>query len=160
MPTAAPPSDPALLTGLVLLHTAATLTMFGVILVVQLVHYPLFRLVGAATYAAYQSAHMVRITWIVLPAMTVELLTAIGLVAWLPMGLPPWQAWAGLALVGLIWAATGLLQAPLHRTLTAGFDPSAHRRLVTSNWIRTAAWTLRAGLALWMLAPLLRPATP
>lgn len=146
--------------GIVLLHAAATLTLFGVILVIQFVHYPLFRLVGTGTYAAYQSAHMTRITWIVLPAMTVELLTAIALVAWQPLGLPAWQAWTGLGLVLLIWASTGLVQTPLHQALTAGFDPDAHRRLVTTNGIRTVAWTLRAGLVLWMLAPLLRPASP
>jgi len=154
------PPDAALLKGLVLLHAAATLTLFGVILVIQLVHYPLFRLVGTASFAAYQSAHMVRITWIVLPAMLVELLTALALVGWRPFGMTPWQVWTGLGLVGLIWASTGLLQAPIHRSLVNGFDPAAHRRLVMTNWIRTVAWALRAGLALWMLAPLLRPASP
>ena len=133
--------------------------MFGVILVVQLVHYPLFRLVGPSTFEAYQASHMTRITWIVLPAMTIELLTSTALVVWQPLGLPAWQAWTGLALVGLIWASTGLLQAPLHQTLTAGFDPAVHRRLVATNWIRTAAWALRAGLVCWMLVPLIR-ATP
>ena len=141
--------------ALLLVHVAATLTMFGVILVVQVVHYPLFRLVGADTYAAYQAAHMTRITWIVLPAMAVELLTAGALVAWRPAPLPAWQVWAGLALVLFIWATTGLLQVPLHRTLADGFDAKAHARLVQTNWIRTAAWTLRAGLVLWMLAALL-----
>jgi hypothetical protein len=154
------PPDAAMLKGLVLLHAAATLTLFGVILVIQLVHYPLFRLVGTASFAAYQSAHMVRITWIVLPAMLVELLTALALAGWQPFGMPPWQVWTGLGLVGLIWASTGLLQAPIHQSLVSGFDPDAHRRLVMTNWIRTVAWTLRAGLALWMLAPLLRPASP
>jgi hypothetical protein len=148
----------SVLTGILLLHAAATLTMFGVILVVQFVHYPLFRLVGTGSFAAYQSAHMTRITWIVLPAMTAELLTAIALVGWQPLGIPAWQAWTGLGLVLLIWASTGLVQAPIHQSLTAGFDPSAHRRLVATNGVRTGAWTLRAGLVLWMLAPLLRSA--
>lgn len=147
---------PFVLKGILLLHTAATLTMFGVILVMQFVHYPLFRLVGTDTYAAYQSAHMTRITWIVLPAMTAELLTALALVAWTPLGIPAWQTWAGLGLVLFIWASTGFLQAPIHQSLTAGFDPGAHRRLVATNGLRTIAWTLRSALALWMLAPLLR----
>jgi hypothetical protein len=68
---------------LLLVHTAATLTMLGVILVVQLVHYPLFRHVGAASYATYQAEHVRRITWIVAPLMTTELATAGGL-AWAP----------------------------------------------------------------------------
>ena len=106
--------------------------MLGVILVVQLVHYPLFRLVGTDTFATYQTKHIV----------------------WQPPGLAAWQAWSGLALVGVIWASTGLLQVPLHQTLATDFDSAAHRNLVATNWIRTIAWTLRAGLVGWMLMAL------
>lgn len=142
---------------LLLVHVAATLVMLGVILIVQVVHYPLFSKVGAATYAAYQAGHMRLITFIVFPAMVTELATAVVLVWLRPLGLPAWQVWAGLALVGVVWASTALLQIPLHRTLTDGFDAAAHRRLVATNWIRTAAWALRGALVLWMLWPLLRP---
>jgi len=142
------------MTGLTVLHAASTFIMLGVILVVQLVHYPLFRLVGTDTFATYQTKHMRRITWIVLPAMSVELLTAMALVVWQPPGLAAWQAWSGLALVGVIWASTGLLQVPLHQTLATDFDSAAHRNLVATNWIRTIAWTLRAGLVGWMLMAL------
>jgi uncharacterized membrane protein len=137
--------------SILLSHVVSTITMFGVILVVQLVHYPLFAQVGEATYEAYQSEHMRRITWIVLPAMTVELVTAVWLVVDPVAGLPAWQTWTGLALVGVIWAATGLLQVPQHARLTSGFDAAAHRRLLASNWIRTLAWTLRTALVTWML---------
>lgn len=137
---------------LLLVHTAATLAMWGVILMVQLVHYPLFRLVGEKDYAEYQAEHMRRITWIVAPLMTTELVTA-GLLVWIPpAAVPGWPAWVGLALVLFIWATTGLVQVPLHSRLTDGFDAAAHRRLVRTNWLRTAAWTLRAILVVWMLA--------
>ncbi|PQJ34478.1 hypothetical protein BSZ35_07595 [Salinibacter sp. 10B] len=140
---------------LLLVHAAATLTMWGVILVVQLVHYPLFRHVGPTSYETYQSEHMRRITWIVAPVMTTELVTA-GWLAWqVPSGVPTGLAWTGLGLVLFIWATTGLLQVPLHSRLLHGFDAEAHRRLVHSNWLRTGAWTLRAGLALWMLGHVL-----
>jgi hypothetical protein len=138
-----------------LAHVAATLTMFGVILVVQIVHYPLFAQVGAQTYSAYQSGHMARITWIVLPAMGVELVTA-GWLTWHPPpGLPCWMTWTGLGLVAVIWVSTGLVQAPIHARLTRGFNPDLHRRLVATNWLRTAAWAARSALVLWMLARLL-----
>jgi hypothetical protein len=136
---------------LLLANVAATLAMLGVILVVQLVHYPLFRHVGRASYDTYQAEHMRRITWIVAPLMTTELGTAIGL-AWAPPPpVPAWMAWAGLGLVLFIWATTGLVQVPLHRRLTEGFDATTHRRLVRTNWLRTGAWMLRTGLVLWML---------
>jgi hypothetical protein len=136
---------------LLLIHAAATLLMLGVILVVQLVHYPLFRYVRTGQYDAFQAEHMRRITWIVAPAMTLELATAALLVWWPPLSVPVWQVWTGLGLVAFIWTTTGLVQVPLHRTLTDGFDATAHRRLVRSNWLRTGAWTLRVGLVLWMM---------
>lgn len=140
---------------LLLVHVAATLIMLGVILVVQVVHYPLFGHVGAEGYAAYQAEHMRRITVIVLPVMTVELATAVALVCLHPTELPAWMAWTGLVLVGLIWCSTALLQVPLHRTLCDGFDAATHRRLVATNWIRTGCWGARGVLALWMVALLL-----
>jgi len=136
---------------LLLLHVAATLAMLGVILVVQVVHYPLFRQVGADQFGTYHLRHVRRVPWIVGPLMTVEFLTAVGLVWHTPPFLPDWQAWVGLTLVLLIWGTTGAVQVPLHRALADGFDEGVHRRLVRSNWIRTVAWGLRSGLGLWML---------
>ena len=49
-----------------------------------------------------------------------------------------------LGLVVLIWISTAALQAPCHQTLSQGFDAAVDRRLTTTNWIRTAAWTIRA----------------
>ena len=141
--------------ALLLLHLLATLTMFGAILIVQVVHYPLFSGVGVERWAAYEAAHQTRITWVVGPAMLLELGTAVALVWMRPTGLPLWMLWSGLVLVGVIWASTAFVQVPLHNTLMVGFDGDAHARLVGTNWIRTVAWTLRTVLVLWMTALLL-----
>lgn len=141
---------------LVLAHVFATLAMFGVIWVVQLVHYPLFAGVGADGFVAYEAAHKVRITWIVLPAMLLELGTALALVWLRPEAVPGWMVWTGLALVGVVWISTAVVQVPLHTTLSGGFDGDAHARLVATNWIRTVAWSLRAALVLWMASLLMR----
>jgi hypothetical protein len=141
--------------GLVLAHLAATLTMFGVIWVIQLVHYPLMRGVGVDGFVAYEAQHQVRITWIVFPAMAVELVTAFWLVFERPAAWPAWALWIGLALVGVVWLSTAFVQVPLHGRLGEGFDAGAHTRLVATNWIRTAAWTGRAGLAVWLTGRLL-----
>ncbi|MEM9998300.1 MAG: hypothetical protein AAF809_11415 [Bacteroidota bacterium] len=141
--------------ALLLAHLFATLTMFGVIWIVQVVHYPLFAGVGPERFVAYEAGHATRITWIVMPTMFLELGTALALVWTRPDALPAWMVWVGLALVGVVWLSTALIQVPLHSTLAAGFDAEAHARLVSTNWIRTVAWTLRAGLVLWMTALLL-----
>lgn len=134
-----------------LLHVLATLTMLGVIWIVQVVHYPLFAQVGAAGWAAYEAGHQTRITYVVLPAMVLELVTALWLVVDRPAAFPVWAVWAGAAAVGMVWASTAFLQVPLHSALSAGaFDADAHARLVATNWIRTALWSVRAGLVLWL----------
>jgi hypothetical protein len=139
-----------------LAHLGATLALTGLIWTVQLVHYPLFAGVGAEGFSSYEAAHQTRITWLVGPLMLLELAAAVALTAGLgPEGVPGWMAWAGLALLAVIWISTALVQVPLHRALGGGFEAGAHARLVATNWVRTAAWTARAGLALAMTAALL-----
>lgn len=141
-------------TLLLLVHAGATLFMTGLIWFVQIVHYPLFAHVGVAEFARYEQLHSFRTTLVVMPVMLIELAAAAALVA-LPTPAPRWMVFTGAALIAAIWLSTFLLSVPRHTELAAGFLPEAHRQLVLTNWIRTLAWTVRAVLALWMLA---RPA--
>lgn len=130
------------------LHLTATAFMAGLIVFVQIVHYPLMGVVGSDTFTEYERRHTLRTGWVVIPPMLVELATAIGLVVLPPPAETVGLAWAGLALLVVIWASTALLQAPQHRRLLQGFDPRVHRRLVRTNWIRTVAWVARVPIAL------------
>lgn len=131
-------------------NLAPALFLTGLIWTIQIVHYPLFDRVGPTTFPAYESAHTARITPLVGPLMLFELVAAIALVFARPSAIPAWTAWTALALVVLIWASTFLLQVPRHAQLAAGFDPAAHAALLASNWIRTAAWSARSALLLWL----------
>jgi hypothetical protein len=131
-------------------NLAAALFMTGLIWTIQIVHYPLFARVGEAQFAAYQGEHAARITFIVGPVMLLELAAAGALAFARPGGVPAWAAWASFALVGLIWASTVLLQIPRHSKLSTGFNTAAHAALVSTNWIRTWAWTARSALLLWV----------
>jgi len=133
------------------LHLAATLFMTGVIVFVQVVHYPLMAWVGTDGYRRYQDAHMRRTTWVVLPAMALELGTAVGLAITRLGTVDAPLALAGLALLALIWLSTAGLQAPLHGRLASGFHAELHRTLVRSNWIRTVAWGARVPVAFGLL---------
>jgi hypothetical protein len=82
----------------------------------------------------------------------VEAATALLLVFQRPAEVPLWAALVGLALVGMIWGSTALLQVPRHTTLGSGFDRTALSGLVLTNWLRTAAWSVRGALVLWMAA--------
>ncbi|MFK7992464.1 MAG: hypothetical protein AB8I08_40960 [Sandaracinaceae bacterium] len=139
-----------------LTHAVVTVFMTAVIWFVQVVHYPLFARVGPSAFQAYEAAHVRRITWIVMPAMLLELVSATAIVLLGSAHWSPAAACAGLGLLVLIWASTGLVQVPLHRHLEKGLDDTVVARLVKSNWIRTAAWTARAGLVVLALATALR----
>ena len=136
--------------GVVLLHLAATLFMVGVIWFVQVVHYPLLARVGTSGFAFYEQAHTRRTGWVVAPPMLAELVTAVLLLWVRPADVPLWTAGAGLALVVVNWGSTWAIQMPCHDRLTRGFDPAVHRRLVATNWFRTAVWSLRGLLVLGM----------
>lgn len=137
---------------ILLANAAATLLMTGVIWLVQIVHYPLFAGVGAAGFAAYEASHSQRITYIVAPLMLLELFTACLLVLQFPAGHMRGLSIAGLGLVILIWLTTFFLSVPQHQVLSLGFDEAAHRTLVSTNWIRTVAWSLRSGLLMYLLS--------
>ncbi len=136
---------------LLLAHAAATLYMAGLIWFVQVVHYPLMAKVGGEGYRDYQLAHERLTTWAVGPPMLVELACALWLVIAPPPGVAPWLAYTGLALVAGLWLSTAFVQVPCHKKLAGGFDTTAHRQLVQSNRLRTLAWSLRSGIALWMI---------
>lgn len=135
-----------------LLQAATTLPLTGLIWTIQLLHYPLMDGVGGEAFARYHARHTRRMTWLVALLMPAELLASVWIVFALPARITPALAWTGLVLVLLVWAATAALSIPAHARLAQGFDARAHRRLVQTNWIRTVAWSLRAVIALWMLA--------
>lgn len=125
--------------------------MAGLIVFVQVVHYPLMARVGAGTFPAYERAHTTRTGWVVGPPMLLEAASACWLAIYPPSTVLRGAALAGLALLSLIWLSTALLQAPAHGRLGAGFDDGTHRRLVGTNWIRTVAWLARVPVALALL---------
>jgi hypothetical protein len=134
----------------------ASVGMFGVIWMVQLVHYPLMRFVSESQFARFETAHRVRISWVVGPLMLVEGVCVLAFLIAPPAGLPWWLPWAGAAAEAVAIGTTVLISAPLHERLNAHFDPALLNRLIATNWIRTVAWTARAGLAIAMLVTVFR----
>jgi hypothetical protein len=145
-----------LLKLILLLNVAATLYMVGLIWCVQIVHYPLFAHVGKDGFAAYEAAHSSLITLVVGPPMLLELATAGLLLFFRSPAIRLSEAIIGALLVAVIWLSTMFLQVPQHSILSSGFDAAAHQFLVSSNWLRTVAWSLRGGLALWMTAKIMK----
>jgi membrane protease YdiL (CAAX protease family) len=136
---------------ILLANLAATLLMTGTIWTIQLVHYPLFNRVGTEAFRDYAAAHTSAITCLVLPLMAVELLTALGLVAQPLPEVPHVWFWIGLGLVGVAWLMTAFVHVPQHGQLASGFDEVTYQALVTTNWVRTIAWTARSALMLYVV---------
>lgn len=114
--------------------------MTGLIWLIQIVHYPGFAFVDSSKFINFHEFHSRRITWIVLPVMTTELLVGL------------WMVWSFkfssaslLNAFGLlvIWTATAYIGGILHGRLAAGMDLQTIEQMVQWNWVRTIAWSFR-----------------
>jgi len=135
-----------------LAHLFSTLFMTGVIWFAQAVHYPLLGRVGREAFVQYERENTRRTGWVVIPVMAVELITALLLLWRQPAGFPSFCAWLNAGMLAVIWVSTFTLQGPYHNLLVKKFDPAVWRSLVRTNWVRTAAWTARGILLLFVLS--------
>lgn len=140
----------------VVAHLVSTVFLTGLIWTIQIVHYPLFALVGPDRFPAYEAAHSARITAVIALPWAVQGVTTLVLLLAPPAGLPRPLVWAAAVLAAVPVAVTVLASVPAHSVLGDGFEAAAHARLVTTNWLRTAAWTVHSGVAIGMLVVLLR----
>lgn len=134
-----------------LVHFSSCLFMTGLIWLIQLIHYPSFKFINPTHFSEFHRFHSNTITYIVGPIMTIELLSGFYLFFHQKSNLM-----FNLNLLGLllIWAATAFLSVPSHAKLALGFTDTSASFLISTNWIRTAIWSLRSlGLlyGLWEL---------
>ncbi len=125
---------------LLLVHLTATAVLAGLVWVVQLVVYPSFRLVGASpAWPAFHAAHSRAVALAVGPPWAVQgVAVAALLVRDGPSAAPAADRCAGARHRRRHGRRLGPAAHPARATGTT--TPLA-RRLVTTNWLRTAAWT-------------------
>ena len=133
-----------------LLNISSTWFMVGLIWLIQIVHYPLFKFIGNNEFQTYHNGHSVLITPLVGTVMIIELISSILLVVFPPKNVSITIPIIGVILVFIIWASTAFLQIPQHNALLKSYGFEAHNLLVQSNWIRTLAWSMRGLLLLYM----------
>lgn len=133
--------------ALLLGHFACCCFLTGLIWLIQLVHYPSFRFVNASEFSAFHRFHSFYITFIVGPAMGLELLTGILLVQ---KNDTPFLT-LNLGLILGIWIFTFFVSVPLHNRLEKSKSADLIQWLVLSNWPRTILWSLRSGALLLSL---------
>ena len=134
-----------------LLNISSTWFMVGLIWLIQIVHYPLFNLVGKNEFQVYHNGHSVLITPLVGTIMIIELISSILLIVIPPKNVSLTISIIGVILVFIIWASTAFLQIPQHNALANAYDLEAHNILVQTNWIRTIAWSMKGLFLLYML---------
>lgn len=126
--------------------------MVGMIWTIQVVHYPLFLRVTKAEFIGYERSHTRRMGALLAIPAVVEVVTAAALV-WArpdPIGLT--TVLISGTLLAVAWIMTASVQAPIHRRLSVGHDPALIARLISTNWWRTALWSLRGLAAAWILS--------
>lgn len=133
------------------LQLASCFTMTGVILVIQLIHYPCFSQISRSSFTAFHAQHSSVLSLTAGPVMTVELFSAL----WLAQNGNPWLILNVLA-VTLTWLITFFISVPSHNQLSQGFNQNAWEKLVQTNWLRTGLWSLRSLAFLVWLSVLLR----
>ena len=120
-------------------HFLSTSFMVGIIWVIQLLHYPTFHFIKESNYVEFQHFHMQRISFIVVPAMILELLSAFMLVYYIRSNL----LIVCLIILLVIWSITFVFFTKLHQGLLGGYDKIIVDKLVQINWSRTVLWSLR-----------------
>jgi hypothetical protein len=133
-----------------------TIYNIGVIWVLQLNHYPLYAKVGQQEFQDYMIAHNGRILLpIVLPSIA-AFISSLLLLWQRPVEIASWSVWLIIALNVATLLSTIFVQGAAHTALAHdGYSEILIQRIITTNWIRTAAWTVNGLLLLWMTATLI-----
>jgi hypothetical protein len=140
---------------LLLTNILCTFFMLGLIWVIQIVNYPLFKNVGEESFVKYHQEHVWRITSVVFIPMFLEGMTAVMLLWYPHPSVPAELILFGLTLIFLVWLSTLFLLVPQHDGLLKGFNNKSYRNINAFNWIRTIAWSLRAVICVLMLLSVL-----
>jgi hypothetical protein len=124
-------------------NLAVSWGLFILIWLVQIIIYPGFHKIPREAFVAYHRWYVIRISFIVLPLMVAELALSVG---WLLSdNFSPVSALLCF-FVFIVWLSTFVLQVPIHNRLKTAKEDKLIRCLVETNWVRTAAWSIKTGI--------------
>ena len=128
---------------IIICNIAVSWGLLILIWLVQIIIYPGLRHIPSSAFVDYHRWYTLKITALVLPLMVGEIIF-LGVWWWTRAGqtLP----YVATLAVAVVWLSTFKLQVPIHKRLQHGKDKTLIRRLVATNWIRTAGWSLKAGV--------------
>jgi len=106
--------------------------------IVQIIIYPGMHAWVKGNFADLHRDYTRRISVIVGPLMLVQAVLGVRQVIITPEPVPVVQA----ILIASVWSVTAFISVPLHRRLGSGYDALVINRLIKTNWLRTAGWSL------------------
>lgn len=124
-------------------HFISTSIMVGVIWIIQLVHYPTFLFIDKQKYSNFQKFHMSKVSYIVMPAMTVEFFSGTYVLFCSKNLIENNLFLLAFSFLVLNWVITGLVFVKIHNSLLIEYKMQTILLLVKLNWIRTILWSLR-----------------
>ena len=110
--------------------------LVGVIVMTQIISYPLLLKLNKNNFYDYYNSYTKRISFIVIPLMTFEVLLTITLNIILNNS----YLYASNILLLVIWGSTFFIQVPIHNKLSSSHSNLLVNKLISTNWIRTIAW--------------------
>ena len=113
--------------------------LVGVIMMTQILSYPLLLKLSKSDYYDYYDSYTRRISFIVIPLMTFEVLLTIIL----NISLNNFYLFTSNILLLVIWGSTFFIQVPIHNKLSSNHSYSLINKLIFTNWIRTIAWIFK-----------------
>ena len=116
--------------------------LVGIILVTQIVSYPLFCFVRNSDFTNYHRVYTYRISIVVLPFMLSELVLTIYTLVLNPS---PIYLYTFLILL-FIWFSTFFIQVPIHNMISKSASRQLINKLVITNWLRTSLWSIKLSI--------------
>tara|TARA_Y100000994_G_scaffold189597_1_gene158486 strand:- start:574 stop:993 length:420 start_codon:yes stop_codon:yes gene_type:complete len=113
--------------------------MFGVIIVTQVVNYPLLLDFLRSDIKNLHNSYVNKISKIVIPSMFLELLIALYLVY-----NGTYLSYINFGLLIIIYISTFFIQVPIHDNIKYNANMSLFKKLIFSNWIRTFCWLFKS----------------
>ena len=114
--------------------------MLGLILVTQIVSYPLFLKVEVDNFSIFHDDYVSRISFIAVPVMLGELFISTLVYYYFNTFL----GFMILLSIILIFISTFIIQVPLHNKLKLANNRKHIIKLVNTNWIRTFLWFVKS----------------
>ena len=122
-----------------LIQIISNSVLLGIILVTQFITYPSFLSVSKQKFYYFHNKYVNRISFLVIPFMTLELFS----LCYISYVLNDFLLIKGLIILLSIWLSTFIIMVPLHNKLSLKYEKELVIKLINYNWLRTLLWSIK-----------------